>query len=95
MGTKICSVCGKEKPIELFVKNSKYIDGYAAHCKECHNRKYGKKRIKDTPVVSDSVLKECDSHGLDKVPARLLISELRRRGYSGKLQLITIQDVVI
>ena len=51
--------------------------------------------MQDAPNVEPSVAKECDDMGLDKVPARLLVHELRRRGYRGKLQLVTIKELVI
>lgn len=38
MVTKICTQCGQEKKIELFVKKAKSPDGYASECKECHHR---------------------------------------------------------
>lgn len=36
MDTKICSICGLEKPLEEFVKNKTKKSGYASHCKNCH-----------------------------------------------------------
>lgn len=96
METKVCRKCGIEKPIEEFVKNSKIKSGYSSHCKECH-RLYGAspKQIKDAPDVEASVVEECKKLGLDKVPGRLLVKELRRRGYRGELELVTVQKIVI
>lgn len=96
METKVCSKCGIEKPIEEFVKNAKIKSGYSSHCKECHSL-YGAslKQVKDAPKVDDTTIKELDSCGLDKVPSRLLVKELRRRGYRGELELVTVQKVVI
>lgn len=37
MSTKICSKCGIEKDIDLFVVVSRYPDGHGAECKKCHN----------------------------------------------------------
>lgn len=99
METKKCKKCGRELPIEEFVKNSKIKSGYGSHCKECHNSYYSKKKsgveIKDAPKVEESVLKEIHECRLEDIPARLLIHELRRRGYRGRLELVTIQEVVI
>jgi len=35
---KICTVCGQEKEIDLFVKKAKSPDGHASECKDCHNK---------------------------------------------------------
>lgn len=43
MQTKICTKCGLEKDIDLFVVRSKSVDGHGAQCKDCHNQ-YGRKR---------------------------------------------------
>ena len=37
--TKVCTKCGKEKPIEEFVRNKTKSDGMQPWCKECR-RKY-------------------------------------------------------
>lgn len=33
--TRICSKCQVYKPLEMFFKGSKYMDGYRSECKEC------------------------------------------------------------
>lgn len=96
---KKCSKCGEVLPIDKFYKCAKTKDGHQAHCKKCHNnycaQKVNNPIIKDAPNVEPSIAKECDDMGLNKVPARLLVHELRRRGYRGKLQLVTIKELVI
>lgn len=98
METKKCKACGKELPVSEFYSDKSSKDGYRARCKTCY-KEYQKrsrmKHIKDAPKVDDKVVKECEENHLEKVSARLLISELRRRGYRGKLELVTIQEVVI
>lgn len=37
MTTKICRVCGTEKLISEFGKNSQYKDGLDSRCKDCRN----------------------------------------------------------
>lgn len=37
MITKVCTKCGLEKDIELFVVVTRYPNGHGASCKECHN----------------------------------------------------------
>lgn len=99
--TKKCKVCGKELPLTEFHKDKLMKDGYKNRCKDCTNTSQRKRKlinniqVKDAPKVEQSIVKECDDMGLSKVPARLLIHELRRRGYRGKLELVTIQEVVI
>jgi hypothetical protein len=104
MGTKICSMCGQELPLENFVKNRKCKDGYGSHCKECHNKKYPyhyrektnkKVEVKDAPVVPDSVKRELEENNLLSFPPRLLIAALRYHGYRGELQKVTVETVVI
>lgn len=97
---KKCSKCGEVLPIDKFYKCTNTKDGYQSHCKKCHGiyyyaQKVNKPIIKDAPKIEENVIKECDDMGLSKVPARLLVHELRRRGYRGKLELVTIQEVVI
>ena len=98
METKVCTICGQEKPLEDFVKNKRAKNGRANHCKECHNKKYPcgyKKKVIDAPKVDEDIVNECKENHLESVPARLLISELRRRGYRGELELVTVQKVRI
>lgn len=89
--TKKCRVCGKELPIERFSIDRKAKDGHRNICKDCHNiyqkeqRLIREGKVLNAPNVEPSVAKECDDMGLDKIPARLLIHELRRRGYRGEL----------
>lgn len=103
MKTKICRKCGQEKPLEDFMKNNKLRSGRGSYCKACHNlqckeiteRKKASKEVKFAPNVDSNTLAELSENHLESVPARLLISELRRRGYRGELELVTIQKVVI
>jgi hypothetical protein len=44
--TKVCTICGKEKPLGEFTKSSKAKDGRGSYCKECH-RKYTKQWTAD------------------------------------------------
>jgi len=39
MKTKVCSRCGKEKPLSDFAKNRSRSDGYAHYCKECDRKR--------------------------------------------------------
>lgn len=47
MGTKVCSKCGKEKPLSEFYKSQQqYVDGCHCWCKECM-RQYSIKYFKE------------------------------------------------
>lgn len=37
MDTKICNLCKKDKPLDLFSKTKQLKSGYKGHCKDCHN----------------------------------------------------------
>lgn len=38
-GTKVCSRCRKELPLNMFYKNITMNDGFSCYCKECHKMK--------------------------------------------------------
>jgi protein-arginine kinase activator protein McsA len=98
METKVCKKCGQELPISEFYADKLGVDGLKAVCKECYmarQKELKLSKVKDAPKVESNVVKECKENNLENVPARLLISELRRRGYRGKLELVTVQEVVI
>lgn len=79
--TKTCPKCGRTLPIESFYKRG---DGRTqAYCKECvkaNNRKY-----RNTPPDSENPL--------SAFTPRQLMQELVRRGYTGKLKLVTINEI--
>nr|DAP16135.1 MAG TPA: restriction endonuclease [Bacteriophage sp.] len=50
-GTKICSKCRKELPLDSFYKNKKTFDGYEYQCKDCkplYNSKEASKRYRES-----------------------------------------------
>ena len=79
METKICRICGEEKPITDFVKNNQYKDGYDTRCKACvcayHKTLMRKAKMegRGNPALADFTPRE-------------LIEELRARGYKGTLE---------
>lgn len=81
METKICRVCGEEKPISDFPKYSRSTDGYDTRCKCCVNARqkanYHARKI--TP-------KGGGNPALADFTPRELIEELRTRGYKGTLE---------
>ena len=98
--TKVCKKCGRELPLDSFSKDKMMADGHKSACKECsaeylRTLRAKKKQIAFAPKVPESVTKELEQNHLETIPSRLLIHELGRRGYRGKLELVTIQEVVI
>ena len=87
--TKVCKVCGKELPIEMFRKNNKSKDGYTDTCFDCINVKIraGFNKKKDVqrkpkaeePIRLEDTIKMVDS--IDNIPDQALVNELRQRGY--------------
>lgn len=87
--TKVCKVCGKELPIEMFRKNIKSKDGYTDTCIECINVniRAGFNKKKDVqvkpkseePIKLEDTIKMVDP--IDNIPDQALVNELRQRGY--------------
>lgn len=87
--TKVCKVCGKELPIEMFRKNNKSKDGYTDTCFDCINvkiragfnkRKDAQKKPKsEEPIRLEDTIKMVDA--IDNIPDQALVNELRQRGY--------------
>ena len=53
MDTKICSMCGLEKPLKRFVKNKSKKSGYASYCKDCHKLTCHKYYLKNKDKILD------------------------------------------
>ena len=81
METKICRICGEEKPITDFPKHHQCKGGYDTRCKCCANARqkanyHARKRLpkgEGNPALADFTPRE-------------LIEELRARGYKGTLE---------
>lgn len=78
METKICRICGEEKPINDFSKNNQYKDGHDTRCKCCLNEYHKSLPKKHKAIAGNPAL-------ADFTP-RELIEELRARGYKGTLE---------
>lgn len=87
--TKVCKVCGKELPIEMFRKNNKSKDGYTDTCFDCINIKIRagfnkkkdaqKKPKSEEPIRLEDTIKMVDA--IKSIPDQALVNELRQRGY--------------
>ena len=87
--TKVCKICGKELPIEMFRKNIKSKDGYTDTCIECINAniRAGFNKKKDVqvkpkseePIRLEDTIKMVDD--IHNIPDQALVNELRQRGY--------------
>ena len=87
--TKVCKVCGKELPIEMFRKNTKSKDGYTDTCIDCINVKIRagfnkKKDVQEKPKAEEPIRLEDTIKMVDaikNIPGQILVNELRQRGY--------------
>lgn len=87
--TKVCKVCGKELPIDMFRKNIKSKDGYTDTCFDCINVKIRagfnkKKDVQEKPKAEEPMRLEDTIKMVDaihNVPDQALVNELRQRGY--------------
>lgn len=87
--TKVCKVCGKELPIDMFRKNNKSKDGYTDTCFDCINVKIRagfnkkkdaqKKPKSEEPIRLEDTIKMGDA--IKNTPDQALVNELRQRGY--------------
>ena len=76
---KKCKKCGNILPISQFYKDKTSKDGYHWCCIECY-KDYRKNGSQDEVLKQNDLLKSFSS--------RILLDELRARGYQGELQLI-------
>lgn len=87
--TKVCKVCGKELPIDMFRKNIKSKDGYTDTCIDCINVKIRagfnkKKDVQEKPKAEEPTRLEDTIKMVDaikNIPGQILVNELRERGY--------------
>lgn len=87
--TKVCKVCGKELPIDMFRKNIKSKDGYTDTCIDCINVKIRagfnkKKDVQEKPKAEEPIRLEDTIKMVDaikNIPGQILVNELRERGY--------------
>lgn len=90
--TKVCKVCGQEKPLEEFAKNRW---GYTDYCKDCMKAKKegkapGTLKIENTAAEAIEEIKEHNEQlrlaaNLSAVATPILMDELKRRGWTGTL----------
>lgn len=82
--TKVCKCCGEELPITEFRKNPKG-EGFGNTCKKC---------VSNHIITSKDKNKiKTDNERLKDITSRELITELRFRGYKGKLEYTQVINV--
>lgn len=84
--TKVCKTCGRELPLDAFGGHAKTWDGKATVCKECMTAKLTKIKPKKAapapaPAPQPSLADIDTSGSLENFDSRLLVAELRARGF--------------
>lgn len=90
-GTKICSKCKRELPIEMFSKNKRKSDGINCWCKQCLNnsvKKWGQKKV-DTFSGKTKVQRGCSTilkrdYELSKEQLKKRERNRREKGHKSK-----------
>ena len=98
--TRICSCCGKEKPIESYKKVGKRNGGVSVLtiCNECMRKKQDEGRamakVKKQQKVAQEVV-DARTLRLQDFTPRELMTELHRRGYEGVLKFTSVEQIDI
>ena len=90
--TKVCTICGQEKPVSEFWKN-RY--GYTNHCKECAKRKKVEtiNRVDEIESLKKQIEDIRKLRLKDYTPRELFV-ELKSRGFKWeRMSIITEQFV--
>lgn len=93
METKICKCCGRELPIQKFVKT---INGYMHTCNDCrakHIKEHYERKKNEINLKEE--LTKAKAMRLSQFTPRELMEELARRGYKGKLQYVVVHEINI
>lgn len=75
-GTKVCSKCKRELPIEMFGKNKNATDGLNFYCKNCESTRYKLYRNKNNDKIKEYFDKVQNTFGRNG----------RKRGHNGMLK---------
>lgn len=98
--TKRCSHCGRELPITEFYTSKTCKDGHVGQCKKCvYEIAKARKRMQKQSNTATSLHYTLNPQFADKSPreiiadVRVLINELRARGYQYEGKLTYIQEI--
>lgn len=103
--TKVCKVCGKEKPIDSFFKNR---FGYTNYCLDCWSHKLEGRHFERSKEVQprtspqrrriaelEKEVEEVRKMTLGRFTPRELMEELYKRGYEGTLQYTEVHEITL
>lgn len=93
MELRKCTCCGRELPLDQFVKKN---FGLSKTCRECHGKKIAeaKQKKRDMENAEQRILNARNLRLADFTP-RELMEELARRGYAGKLSITQVHEIDI
>lgn len=83
METKVCECCGRELPLDQFIKRT---FGLARICKKCNGERIREARERKNSAKNlEQELENAKQMRLHEFTPRELMEELASRGYTGKL----------
>lgn len=93
MELRKCTCCGRELPLDQFIKKTY---GLSKTCRECHGKKIAeaKQKKRDMENAEQRVLNARNLRLKDFTP-REMMEELARRGYAGKLTFTQVHEIDI
>lgn len=79
METRVCSKCGKRKPVNEFYKNSTKKGGYQTQCKQCYREYFSRKSLRTDIQKDDNSKVVFDVCGFDlhKIECEVIKKALR------------------
>lgn len=93
METKVCECCGRELPLDQFIKRS---FGMSHICKKCNGERIKEARERKKGAKNlEQELEHARQMRLHEFTPRELMEELASRGYKGKLTYTHVEEINI